>query len=176
LVLKKQDAALRETLSGFKTVAGLAKQSIENETGGESFAYLTPQIGYMPIPVSVYNYGKNPLTGVVVTIYPPTQGFEEFLNSVLNPKEIEVGTLHPGILKMLKYNIDPNLIKSEVGVFRIEISAQNFTVTQYLWFKRGVHLPWIYKTLVQRQYVKSQVGKTTYFGYRTLFQSDWSKD
>jgi|ERR1700674_1397348 len=178
LVLKKEDAALAESLLGFNTVAGLAKQSLEIETGGKSFAYLTPQVfsGITPIPVSIYNYGKNPLTGVVVTIYPPTQGLESFTKSVLDPQEIEVGTLHPGILRMLKYTIDPDLIKSGVDVFRLEISAQNFTVTQYLWFKRGVHIPWTYKTLVQRQYVKSKVGKSTYFGYEILFQSDWSKD
>jgi hypothetical protein len=176
LVLQKEDAALQETLRGFETVAGLAKKSIENETGGDSIAFLTPQMGFTPVPVSIFNYGKNTLTGVIVTIYPPTQSFEGFINAAMNPLEIQVGTLHPGTPpRILKYWIDPSLIKSAVE-FRIEISAQNFTVTQHLWFKPGTHVPLVYKTLVERQYVKSKVGKTTYFGYKTLFQSDWSKD
>jgi hypothetical protein len=176
LVLKKEDAQLQETLQGFDTVASLARRSIENETGGDSFAYLTPQMGFTPIPVSIYNYGKNTLTGVIVTIYPPAQGFDNFINSHLNPLEIEVGTLHPaGPPRILKYNINPSQIKSTVE-FRVEISAQNFTVTQHMWFKPGVHTLLVYRTLVEKQYIKSVVGKTTYFGYKKLFQSDWTKD
>ena len=181
LVLKKEDAQLQETLQGFSAVAGLARKSIENETGGSSYAYLTPQMGFTPIPLTIYNYGTNTLTGVLVEILPPTQTLESFTNAILNPVEIQVGTLHPGTFgttgpRILKgYNIDPHYITTTVE-YRAFIYSQNFTVTQHLWFKPGIHKPMLYKTLVERQYVKSKIGDTVNFGYKVLFQSDWSKD
>lgn len=96
LVLKKEDAQLTETLRGFDTVGRLANRSIENQTGGDSYAYVTPQMSVTPIPLTIYNYGTNTLTGVLVEILPPTQNFEGFINAVLDPIEIQVGTLHPG--------------------------------------------------------------------------------
>jgi hypothetical protein len=180
LVLKKEDAQLQETLRGFEAVGRLAKKSIENQTGGDSYAYVTPQMGVTPIPLSIYNYETNTLTGVLVEILPPTQGLESFVNAVLDPVEIQVGTLHPGTFgttgpRILKgYYIDSRPIATTVA-YQIRIYSQNFTVTQHLFFKPGIHHV-LYKTLVQKQYVKSKVGNPIYYGYKTLFQNDWSKD
>jgi len=120
LVLKKEDQQLQETLRGFDSVGRLARMSIENQTGGDSYAYITPQMGATPIPLTIYNYGTNTLTGVLVDVLPPTQGLEDFVNAVLNPIEIYIGTLHPGTFgttgpRVLKgYFIDPRQINREV--------------------------------------------------------------
>jgi hypothetical protein len=180
LVLKKEDAQLQETLQGFDSVRRLAKKSIENQTGGDSYAYVTPQMGVTPIPLTIYNYGANTLTGVLVEIIPPTQGLENFVNAVLAPVEIQVGTLHPGTFgttgpRALKgYFIDPRQVTTTVQ-YQVSIYSQNFTVTQFLFFKPGTH-HLLYKTRVTKQYVKSKAGNTIYYGYKTLFQNDWSKD
>lgn len=177
------DATMKEmgaTLSTAKHVETLTKQNLENVTGGQSFAYLIPQMGATPIPLSIYNYGANTLTGVLVEIIPPTKGLQEFANAVLDPVEIQVGTLHPGTFgttgpRLLKgYFIDPHAITTVVQ-YQIRIYSQNFTVTQNLFFKPGAH-HLLYRTLVQKQYVKSKIGDTIYYGYDTLFQNDWSKD
>jgi len=179
-VLRKEDDQLQRTLQGFEMVRRMAKTSIENQTGGDSYAYVTPQIGVSPTPLTIYNYGTNTLTGVLVEILPPTQGLENYINAVLNPVEIEVGTLHPGTSgtagpRVLKgYLIDPHQITA-TAQYQVRIYSQNFTVTQVLFFKPGVH-HLLYKTLVTKQYVKSKVGNTVYYGYKTLFQNDWSKD
>jgi hypothetical protein len=180
LVLRKEDTQLQQTLQGFDTVRRLAKKSIESQTGGDSYAYVTPQMGVTPIPLTIYNYGTNTLTGVLVEILPPTQSLENFVNAVLDPIEIEVGTLHTGTFgttgpRVLKgYFIDPHQITTPVQ-YQVRIYSQNFTVTQILFFKPGTH-HLLYKTLVTRQYVKSKIGNTIYYGYKTLFQNDWSKD
>jgi len=181
LVLDKEDEQLKDTLHGFDAVGRLARKSIENQTGGDSYAYITPQMGVTPIPLTIYNYGTNTLTGVLVEVLPPTQGLEEFVNAVLNPVEIDVGTLHPGTFgttgpRVLRgYLIDPRQINKEV-LYQFRIYSQNFTVTQDLFFKPGKHKPLLYKTLVTKQYVKSKAGDTINYGYKTLFQSEYTKD
>jgi hypothetical protein len=175
-ILQQTQASLVQT----EKIGQLAEENLENVTGGNSYAYVTPQMGIAPIPLSIYNYGTNTLTGVVVEIIRPSQGLQDFTNAVFDPIHIEVGTLHPGAFgttgpRILKgYFIDPRQITGIV-LYQVRIYSQNFTVTQNLFLRPGVRAPTPiqYRTVVQKQYVKSRIGDTIYYGYETLFQNDW---
>lgn len=160
-------------------VATLSRQNLENITGGESFAAVTPQVwsGLVPIPLTIYNYGKQTLTGVTVTIRRPDAW--DFTRNpysmyVAEASAISVGTLHRREIKVLNATISPVIReKEEVCRYQIDISAQNFTVTENLVFKRGIHVPWDFEYTVVRQYVKSQTEKETKLGYVTLAKTEW---
>lgn len=175
------------TSSKISAVGDLAKQNLENVTGGRSFAAVTPQVwsGLVPMPLTIYNYGKQTLTGVTVTIRGPEAW--DFLKNPRNPysmyeaeaSAINVGTLHPREMKVLSHAISPTVQglkegNSEVAQYQLDISAQNFTVTEYLLFKKGVRVPWDFKYTVTRQFIKSQSRKETKFGYETLATTDWT--
>ena len=177
-------ALLKEGHSLFgatQQVEALTKKNLENITGGESFAIVTPQVwsGLVPIPLSIRNYGKQTITGVTVGMY----GTESF--DLNNPRSfydtplINVGTLHSGELRLLKETITPvegGLKESDARVdqYQLHISAQNFTVVEYLWFKKGKRLPWVFKYQVTRQFVTSQTKNKTTFGYKTLAKTKWT--
>jgi hypothetical protein len=158
----------------------LAQESLENITGGKSFAAVTPQVwsGMVPIPLSIYNYGKQTLTGVTVNIY----GKEEWdrPRGFFDAPTINVGTLHAGEMKLLKESITPSADRGfndnglKVDRFQIHIAAQNFTVVEYLDFRQGKKIPWTFRYQVTRQFVKSRHGKTTNFGYEIMANvKDW---
>src|SRR5713101_4057431 len=90
-----------------ETKSGI-ERSIATVTGGKSFAIVTPQVwsGMVPIPLSIYNYGNQTLTGVTVNIY----GKEEWNKprGLFEAPTINVGTLHAGEMKLLKESITPS--------------------------------------------------------------------
>ena len=63
----------------------------------------------------------------------------------------DVGTLHPGEMKLLKQTITPTSASGfkedglAVDRFQVNISAQNFTVVEYLDFKQGKRIPSVIK-------------------------------
>jgi len=177
-----------EVLGKTQQVAGLAKQSLENMTGGESFAIVTPQVwsALVPIPLTIRNYGKQTLTGVTVTIRDPAAW--DFFNHPYSMYQaqasaLSVGTLHAGEIKTLTRAITPSTEGNGAGIlgegenkvvqYQLDISAQNFTVTEYLTFKKGQHVPWDFRYLVELQYVKSKTPNETKFGYKKLAETDW---
>jgi hypothetical protein len=187
--LRETNRGLSETANGIKAtvqeiqaaslkidaVGNLAKENLENVTGGKSFAHITPQIwsGSEPIRLSIYNDGEQTLTGVTVVIRTP-----EAWDFVRNPDGIyqaeaspaNIGTLHTRELKILDRTINP----VENREYQFDIAAQNFTVVEHLWFRRGTKLPWNFKYVIDRQYVKSQTKKETRFGYETMAKTkDW---
>jgi hypothetical protein len=136
--------------------------------------------------LSIYNYGKQTLTGVTVTIRGPQAW--DFLKTPHDPysmyraeaSAINVGTLHSGAMKVLAETITPTLGdeamkegSTKVVEYQLDIAAQNFTVTEYLYFKKGTHVPWDFRYMVTRQYIKSQTKKETRFGYVTMAKTDW---
>jgi hypothetical protein len=169
-----------EVLGTTQQVADLSKKNLENITGGKSFAIVTPQVwsGIVPIPLSIYNYGNDTLTGVTVSIYGKTEWNNP--RGFFDAPTINVGTLHAGEMKLLKESITPD-INSEfnenglnIDRFQIHIAAQNFTVVEYLDFRQGKKLPWTFRYLVTRQFIKSGHGKTINFGYETMSKTkDW---
>jgi hypothetical protein len=169
-----------------KAVMGLSQQSLQNITGGDSFAVVTPQVwsGLVPIPLSIYNYGKQTLTGVTVTIR-DREAWDFWRNPYsmyqAEASAISVGTLHAGELKVLAKTLTPSVEENGAGIvgegkdkacqYQLDISAQNFTATETLVFKKGKKLPWVFRYVVTRQFVKSQVKGTTNFGYKTLAET-----
>jgi hypothetical protein len=179
-LLKEGHSILGET----QEVQTLTKKNLENITGGESFAVVTPQVltGLVPIPLSIRNFGKYTLTGVTVFVL----GSKNF--DVNNPRSfyqtpiINVGTLHRGEVRLLQETIDPSegmasgLIEDghKVAFYQLYIAAQNFTVEEELRFRKGKQLPWAFKYRVTRRFVTSQTKKKTTFGYKTLAETNWS--
>jgi hypothetical protein len=124
--------------------------------------------------LSIYNYGKQTLTGVTVTIRSPRDWDLNNPRSFYDTHVIDVGTLHPGELRLLKETLTPVVgsMRTEDGLladaFDLDIAAQNFTAQEHLIFKKGNRIPWVFKYTVTQQYVKSKQGKTINFGYHIL--------
>ena len=165
-------------LTKTQQVASLAKQSLENITGGNSFAHVTPQVGYSPVPFSIYNDGPNILTGVSVNV-------RKGLIEADNPdtfdvfgQELEIGTLAPHQLEIVpNFSIRPHPGKSGLDVYVFTIRAQNFEVEERMLFRRSANQKqgeWAYKFNLTRQLIASQKGNTTYFKYQTLMKARWS--
>jgi len=137
-----------------QTIAGLAERNLQNVTGGKSFGFVVPQVsgGAVPIPLLVWNNGDEVLSGVTITIanttHDPNWGSAFFA-------PIYIGTISPhghapvpGI-----YAITPRPeAKSGEDNYWIEVSAQNGTVDQSLWFRRGKKDPgaWAYSYMLTK--------------------------
>ena len=159
----------------------MAEENLENITGGDSFAIITPQVwlGLVPIPLSIRNNGKQTLTGITVRILDSKSWDLDNPRSFYESQIIDVGTLHAGELRLLKESLTP--IESElrdgnvkVVQYQISISAQNFTAEEHLLFKRGMKLPWVFRYNVTRQFVTSQTKDKTTFGYKVLANTEWT--
>jgi hypothetical protein len=160
----------RGLLSSVKEIDALAKKSLEDITGGKSFAIITPQVwtAETTIPLSIRNFGEQTLTGVEVTIYGEQENPDKYF---VDPIVIKVGTLHGGAMRLLKETIVPR--DGHRNSYQLHISAQNFTVVEYLTFRRGKKLPWDFSYQVTRQFVKSRTKKETKFGYEVMATSNW---
>jgi cell division protein FtsL len=170
----------RDLLGKTQEVETLTKKNLDNITGGESYALVTPQVwsGLVPIPLSIRNYGKQTLTGVTVVIRGRQNWDLDNPRSMYDLPTVNVGTLHAGELRLLKVAITP--VEGEmkdgddrVDVYDLDISAQNFTANEHLLFKRGKHVPWDFMYQVTRQFVTSQTKTKTTFGYKTLATTKW---
>lgn len=165
----------------FNATIGKTNEVLENITGGKSFAVVTPQVwsGLVPIPLSIYNHGRQTLTGVTVTILNSRDWDLKNPRSFYETHVINVGSLHPGELRLLKETLTPKENGfQEDGVpadqFQLDIAAQNFTATENLFFKKGTRIPWVFRYQVTQQYVKSRHSGTTTFGYHMLAnQREW---
>jgi hypothetical protein len=175
-------ASIADSDRKFAATMGKENQVLKNITGGNSFAIVTPQVwsGLVPIPLSIRNQGKQTLTGVTVTIRSARNFNLDKPESLYETEAINVGTLHPGELRLLEEKLTPieHEPKAEDGmpvdVFDLDIAAQNFTAEEHLIFKRGTRIPWVFKYQVTQQYVKSRHGDTTTFGYKVLAnQKEW---
>ena len=179
---EKFDATMSRTgeiLGTTQRVGELAQENLENTTGGKSFAAVTPQVwsGTVPISLSIYNYGKQTLTGVTVSIYGSDAWHKP--RGFFEAPTIDVGTLHAGEMKLLKETITPTDSGARDGglkmdSFQLYISAQNFTVVEHLLFREGKQIPWTFRYIVTRQFIKSQHGKITNLGYEIMAnQKEW---
>jgi hypothetical protein len=174
--------SIADSARNFTATMGETNEVLENITGGRSFAIVTPQVwsGLVPIPLSIRNFGSRTLTGVTVTILHSRDWDVQNLRTFYETHIVQVGTLHPGELRLLKETLTPveGSGKAEDGspadAFDLSIAAQNFTAQEHLVFKKAIRIPWAFKYTVTRQYIKSKHGGTITFGYRTLAsQNDW---
>jgi hypothetical protein len=175
-------SAIADSDRKFAATMGKENQVLENITGGNSFAVVTPQVwsGLVPVPVSIRNQGSQTLTGVTVTIRNARNFDIQKPESFYETESINVGTLHPGELRLMKEKLTPveHALEWEDGrpadVFDLDIAAQNFTAEEHLIFKKGTRIPWVFRYQVTRQYIKSKHGDTTTFGYDILAdQKEW---
>jgi hypothetical protein len=159
-------------------VSKLAKDNLQNLTGGKSFAYLVPQVasGVVPVPFSIHNDGNNILTGVTISV---RKGLiEEDNPSPWGPYDdptIYVGTLHPQDIRLITMRITPHPGKSGLDIYVFTISAQNFYVDQWMVFRKATNrVPWAYKDNVSRSLIVSQVGNTTNYRNEVMIKHAWS--
>jgi hypothetical protein len=76
-------------------ITNLASENLKQTTGGDSWAYLNPQIAYgSPVPFIVFNAGKNILTGVTAKIYTRESFDLDNPGKFFNSEELDIGTLH----------------------------------------------------------------------------------
>ncbi len=139
------DSVLKTT----QRVSNLAKDSLENLTGENSVAYLSPQPptddGH--VPLAIVNAGKFPLTGVTVVV----------VDSTTYPFKTEpaviVGTLASHVVRPIDLSVMPIPGSNPPGIasFEISIYAQNGTSRELLQFRRGKKMPWDYRATVSRE-------------------------
>ena len=124
-----------QAADSIRGVATLAKQSLEDITGGISYAYLRPDFSETrPTALwKIHNYGKNSLSGIVVKVYPIESGsIEPFGNPntvIMAPASVfQVGTLggHSG------ETISNTILVPKHSSYEIYIMAQNGTTTENL--------------------------------------------
>jgi len=171
--MNKNNAILDST----KKAVDLSKKNLENITGGESFAFLRPQVGYSPVPLSIRNEGKNILTGVTVKIYGQDSYDVNNPGKFLSVPQITIGTLHPKETRLIPgVNLTPSLDANGWDAYQIDISAQNDTVQEHLIFRKPTGdcgAFWEYSFVVERGFIISQTQKETKLGYKTLIKQDW---
>jgi hypothetical protein len=172
--MNRTDAILKKT----QQAATLAQISVDDITGGSSYAYVTPQTGLddIPIPCIAFNAGDNILSGVTISI---RKGLVETDNPSpwgdLDGPQYFIGTLAPKELRRIPFKVTPHLGgKSGRDVYDITISAQNFSVEEQLSFRKGTEHIYAYKEQVTRSVAISKVGNTTKFRTDILLDRDWS--
>jgi hypothetical protein len=146
--LNKTDSLLSDT-----------NKSLLNITGGNSFAFVVPQIdGSDRIPLVVWNSGDEVLSGVTLTIARTQE--PDWGSSFYVP--IFIGTIGPHDHAPVPRFIFPKPEeKSGQDAYWIMISAQNGTVSQGLYFRRRkVGVGWAYSYQVTKPTIlKKAEGK-----------------
>jgi hypothetical protein len=148
-----------ESRRKFDAVLNGYRNTLNNITGGDSYAYVAVQEHAATadgVPLAVRNAGEHILTGVTVQIIRTASPPNEW--DVDSGPQITVGTLFPGQIRMIGARIKP--IPSDNGIdhYWVFIAAQNGLVSQMIYFrprKDSVHLPWAFK---------SHVDRITFFG------------
>jgi hypothetical protein len=109
-------------------------------TGGDSYAYVAPQPGMIPIPLVIWNAGNYTLNGVTVTIH----NGRDFTNAsaFLTRPILNVGVLAPHGHQLLPVFITPDPEPDGMDTYDIVITAQNGEVNQLLQFRKAEPLKW----------------------------------
>jgi hypothetical protein len=145
-------ASISESDRNFKETIGRTNQVLANITGGDSFAYVSPQnfSGDQFVGV-IWNNGEQALLGLTLTISHTSE--ENWGAAFFQP--IFIGTVgpydHAPIPNFLfRPKADP---KTGQDNYWIMLSAQNGTVSQSIYFRRDHNNPaqWAYSFLVSKQ-------------------------
>lgn len=133
----------KNILDKTQSVSTLTEKNLKNITGGESFAFVRPQVeaaGKGPIGLVVWNHGEELLTGVTIGFSrtnDPNWG-SEFFN------RYAVGTIAPHDAAMIPVTITPQLGDNGIDHYWLMISAQNGTVDETLDFRESKKFPGTY--------------------------------
>ncbi len=115
-------------------IGSLAEENLEQVTGGNSYAYVTPQGLGAVIPLFLHNYGGQILSGVTVTIrdLQDTNWFAEAYDP------IQIGTVpaygFAAVPQALVPKIDP---ETGIASYWIDINAQNGDIDEMLQFRKA---------------------------------------
>jgi hypothetical protein len=200
-VLQAEKAAIVTTLKGFneqqdanrhllestKAISTLTEHSLDNITGGDSYAVVMPLLstGGDTIPLLIENRGDKILNGTTVTLYDQGIWIRGTQDSILKSvnERVTVGTLHPGERLAIDRTLlfPPNFVNTDGNMATkfIYISAQNFTVQEFLWLRKiGKNTSgtssWEFKMKVYRA---SSLQKGGSLSAQTLLEStDWAAD
>lgn len=145
-------ASISESDRNFNATIGKTNQVLANITGGDSFAYVSPQnFSGDQFAGVVWNNGEQALSGLSLTIAHTSE--ENWGAAFFQP--IFIGTLGP-----YAYAPIPNFLfrpkadpKTGQDNYWIMLSAQNGTVSQSLYFRRDHKNPsqWAYAFQVSKQ-------------------------
>lgn len=157
-MLDKQNTA-QQDLGRAAKVLGQTATAIHDvyaeTTGGNSFAVVTPQLRYgkpQEVPLIIRNHGEHQLTGVTVVIYDTR--VPDYKSPLVQTPLIHVGSLHPHESRPLNVPFSIMGVTEEAATiypYKLEISAQNFTVEEFLTFRRGGRVDWDYEYRVIRE-------------------------
>lgn len=127
-------------------VADLSKQNLENITGANSYAWVTPQIHNLlavsNVPLAIHNYGPHVLTGVTIHVFDMSAFDSDDLVTKVFEQEyfgpnIEVGTLVAGQTRSLPYTIPPvKMNERGTHMYRLEITSQSGEVEELIQFRK----------------------------------------
>lgn len=167
----------KDLFSNTQQIETLAKRSLENVTGGNSYAYVSPQLGYPEVPLVVWNNGDQVLSGVTLTIahtQEPNWG-ESFFRPIF------IGTIGPHGHAPVPMFLSPTLEeKSGQDNYWIMISAQNGTVSQSLFFRKAkTGTGWASSFLVDKPiftHKKIKGEMTTITTNKRLMYRGWSDE
>lgn len=135
-------------LTTTQNVARLARENLQNVTGGNSYAYVYPKLiigSLSDYILEIHNMGEQVLTGVTVKTslvisgvpQPGVKGIPDLVtreNRVLN-----IGTLAPNTgEKIPEVVLTPELRADGTATYRLLINAQNKGVQETLFFRRAV--------------------------------------
>jgi len=177
-----------ESDKNFSATMGKTNQVLENITGGDSFAYVSPQnFSGDRFAGVVWNNGEQALSGLTLTIAHTSE--PDWGGSFFRP--IFIGTIGPH-----EYAPIPNFIfqpkadeKTGQDNYWIMLSAQNGTASQSLWFRRDRNNPanWAYSFQVSKQILtdkpqserlmfKSGKARGRITKYKLLLYRAWSDE
>jgi Tfp pilus assembly protein PilE len=174
----------------FTATMGRTNTILDSVTGGKSFAIVVPMVPHInkdtSVPLAIENHGDRSLTGISATVYSEGvwMGFthESIMQSV--NQRINVGTLSAGERLVVAPSIFPdhlnNMDIDGEKVFRsiVYIAAQNYTVEEYLDFKKGKDDAWLFRYKAYRLPPSTKASAQMQRGSPELLleASDWTSD
>jgi hypothetical protein len=122
-----------------KTISGLsvknlqsAHETLQNLTGGTSFAYLSPvSPPGKPVYLTAINSGAYPLTGVTASIVRTTE-------PKWTEKDVDIGTIPGNGVRMSPIPLVPDIGKSAIDTYEVYVSAQNGTTKEVIQIRRSI--------------------------------------
>jgi hypothetical protein len=144
-------------LESTRTIGNIAEKNLENLTGGESFAYVTPFSTSAPFTTFMLrNDGNQILSGVHVEIEAYTNDCSlstvgSCIPSYDIKKGIEVGILGARTRQSILEPVPVTTRADRTGHYNIRIVAQNGQAIQEMWFRPStLHLGFAYRFVVIR--------------------------
>ena len=189
--------ALQASIDALNRVMGTTQNTANYLTGGDSYAYVVPQIvstyqtrkhlGDVPPEAIAFNMliknaGGQPLTGVTVIIEKVLSIPEKAKTTYFDDggiKPMNLGTLAPNSALPLPNLWTPQILSNGVAEFEIAVGAQNGDSSEDLWFRPSKdNKNWAYKF----QVVIDATGKRRKEDFldgttwkRTVKSQDWTE-